>query len=584
MTCCRTKSYNIFICLSVLVGWLTPFACAEIKTDFLMDSDPKLQVPEPVQKFHPDLATLWMEVLNRPEIDMQRMAAETIARAHRFNVPDLFKAVPRLEAILLADSSHPAARFAAARALIVLESHGSSEKLFGASQVYGADMRQLIEPAMAAWGNESVKTVWTERLNASETRPRDLILAIRGLGQIREQSILSDLLAIAADLGREPQFRLEAAEAAGNIADAGLEQQAERLASNIGSSHFANQLCAIRLLSHHSSQAASQLLIDLASHQEPVVAGAALQRLNEIDFSLVLPMAESAMQNTDPLVRRQGAMCMLQIPAANHIVPLCKLLGDPHPRLRRDVCEGLFRISTNVEFAELIFDASQQVLAGDGWRGQEQAALLLGALMHKPAAARLVDLLESPRMEVGIAVAWALRKVAVEETVPSLIDQATRQTERRVNNEQPVVDEQVAHLFEALGVLKADESIPLLLRYVPKHRSMRLSRGAAIWAIGRLKDGKRDLDIESALTNRILDFAPQPKETPRVKQMCAIALARMQAVEQAPMMRQYVQSDNVDQRLESALGWAVKELTGDVLPPPQPVSLGHIHWFLEPIP
>lgn len=85
-------------------GWLTIHLCcvaqvalAEIEPDFLMDSDPELHLPKPVKDFNPNLTALWMKALERPEIDMQRMAAETIARAHQRGIPDLVKAVPRIE-------------------------------------------------------------------------------------------------------------------------------------------------------------------------------------------------------------------------------------------------------------------------------------------------------------------------------------------------------------------------------------------------------------------------------------------------------------------------------------------------------
>ncbi|MEO2032203.1 MAG: hypothetical protein ABGZ35_08965, partial [Planctomycetaceae bacterium] len=171
-TCCRPKTLITFVWLAACVGWAAPVVSAGIEPDFLMDSDPELRIPQPVKDFNPELAVLWMKALERLEIDMQRMAAETIARAHEYGIPDLIKAVPRLEEILLAEASHPAARFAAARALIVLESHDSSDKLFEASQAYGADLRQLVEPALATWGNALAKTVWIERIGTAETRPR----------------------------------------------------------------------------------------------------------------------------------------------------------------------------------------------------------------------------------------------------------------------------------------------------------------------------------------------------------------------------------------------------------------------------
>ena len=593
-TCCRRKTLTTFVWLAACLGWAASVVSAGIEPDFLMDSDPELRIPQPVKDFNPELAILWIEALKRPEIDMQRMAAETIARAHQYGIPDLAKAVPRLEEIVVADSSHPAARFAAARALIVLDSRESSDKLFRASQAWGADLRQLVEPALAAWGTSSAKIVWMERIGSAETRPRDLILAIRGLGEIGDQSALPELLSITSDLTRNAASRLEAATAAGKIAETGLEQRAERLVGNTRTPLFVNQICAIRLLARHSSEAATRLLVGLASHEEPAVAGTAMQRLNEIDFSLVLPLAESAMQSSDPLVRRQGATCMLKLPEVTHVEPLSRLLSDPHPGVRRDVCEGLYQLSEKPDLSELIRDAALEVLAGDRWQGQEQASLLLGILEHQPAADGLVELLESPRMEVRVASAWALRKVAVQETIPAMIEHATRQTERRKKEQQPGLDEQVAHLFEAFGVLQATDARQLLLDdfYFKKTvRQNNLSRGAAFWAIGRLYEGRRDKVIEDALVARLDDFTPQPYEIPLVKQMSAIALGRMQAVDHAQHMRDFATSidsesapaDNSSIRLKLALGWAVRELTGEELPPPEPLTVGQGSWFLEPL-
>lgn len=569
-------------------------AFAEIQTDFLMDSDPGLQIPEPVKDIHPNLTTLWLEALNRPETDMQRMAAESIARATQRDIPGLDKAVPRLEEILVAEESHPAARYAAARALIALDSRASSDKLLETSQSHGADLRQLIEPALAAWENPAVKTVWMERLAAKETGPRNLILAMRGLAELQDQSALPDLVAIANDLTRTSAVRLEAATAAGKIAESGLEQDAERLAGNTSSPRFINQLCAIRLLAGHSSAGAKTLITELAGHDEPAVAAAALQRLNEIDHALVLPLAEKAMQSPDPEVRRQGALCMLQLPSVDHIAPLSKLLADPHPGVRSEVSEGLYKLSEKPDLNEPIRAAAMQVLAGDRWQGQEQASLLLGALEHKPAADRFIELMESPRVEVRLPATWALRKIAVPETIPALIAQGSELTQRRRITNQPGMDEQVAHLFEALGVLKAEDATPLLLQYVPKRvRMNNLSRGSAIWALGQINEGSPNEQLEEALIERIYDFAPQPSEVKLVKEMSAIALGRMQAVDQAQMLRRFALddsqfassgSDDSNMRFRMALIWAVKELTGDELPTPKPNTIGQGNWFLEPLP
>lgn len=564
-------------------GAVAGFA-AEARVDFLTDSDPEIRVPEPVPYVHPEMKTLWLTALQRPEADMQRMAAESIARAKQIGILELTEAVPRLEEILIAEGSHPAARFAVARALIALDSRTSGEKLWGAAQAHGADLRHLVETAIAGWNVASARQEWLKRLDRTDTRLRDLHLAIQGLGQVRDSAALPRLLEMVHDPLRDPATRLEAAAAAGRIAETGLDGDAERLLQKSRTPVSVNPLCAIRLLSLHSDAEARRLLIELASHQEPAVAAAALRRLNEIDSALVVPLAMAAMNHADSRIRLEAARAALKIPAIDRISPLSQLLADPDPELRREVCEGLIRLSAQPELLEPILQGGQRVLSGDRWEGQEQAALLLGARKSKPAAARLVELLESPRAEVQVSAAWALRELAVPETIPPMIDRAQRITQRRKKVMEPGNEEQVALIFEACGVMKAEESAPLLHQYIPKDfYSGDRSRGAAIWAIGQLMAGKRDEELEAALGERIRDFADRNPETPLVKQMCAIALVRMNAVEMAPLLRGVVELTPNFPRLAATLQWSVQELTGEEMPPLKPLRVEQGRWFLTPI-
>lgn len=588
---CDTFQYEIskLITRLLVLGMFVVFTgttnrCqAEIRPDFLMDSDPEMNIPDPVKHFSPALKSLWLAALERPENDMQRLAAETIARGHEFGVPDLTEAVPRLQTLLLAEKSHPATRFAAARALIVLEARESSDKLFEVSQKYEADLRQLIEPALAKWNFAPAIEVWKGRLGNPEARPRDLILAFRGLAQVRDSSVASALMAIVRDGTRNADLRLEAAVAAGQCATSGLEPEAARLAQNKSKQQSIYAIAACRLLARHDSEDARKILTELASRQESVVAASALNRLLEIDSSLVLPLAEVAMNHADPNVRRAGASAYLQQPTEERISFLARLLADPHPGVRKEISDGLYHLSSQAPLVEAIHASAMDVLSQEAWQGQEQAALLLGSLEHQPAAGRLAELLDSPRAEVGISTAWALRKIASEESIPAIIDKVGRQTERRKQVSDPMIDVQVTHLCEALGVLKAEGAIPLLKQYVPKSSVLgERSRCAAILAIGLIKEGQRDADLENAFSDRINDFSDTKPESDLIKEKCAISLARMKAVDYATEMKGLFQANRLAFRQMMVFRWAVKELTGEVLPPIQTPHLHPGNWFLEP--
>src|SRR4029077_16913686 len=157
--------------------------------------------------------------------------------------------------------------------------------------------------------------------------------------------------------------------------------------------------------------------------------------------------------------------------------------------------ESLYALAKRQELNEPIRRGATEVLSGDKWRGLEQAALLLAALAHKPAAARLVELLEFSRPEVGIAAAWGLKTLAVAETLPALLDKARRQDKiRRATAPEPRGrDDQTPHLFEACGRMKYATAEPLLVEYIFKDLRIGVeSRKSAIWALGLLHEGVPD--------------------------------------------------------------------------------------------
>lgn len=557
---------------------------AQIKPDFLMDTDPELKLPDKVKNFTRDFADVWTQALERPEVDMQRMTADTVALAHKHGIPDLIQTVPALETILTSPDSHPAARFAAAKALIALDSRSSAEQLLNASQQFGSELRQLVEPVMAEWDYAPAKAIWQSRLNAARPRTRDLILALRGIGKIRDTSALPELKDIVLDPLRTADLRLEAAGAAGQLTEQGLETDAAALAASKQPVDLFRRVCAIRLMSRHSSEAARQILGQLAVDTEPSVAAAALHRLNEIDPALVLPFADQSLKNPDPLVRDEAVSAYLRLPDPARIRVLGPLLADAHPDVRAHVREGFYRLANHAELSVLIRSSAMSVLAGERWQGHEQAGLLLGALHYTPASMRLVELLESPREGVLIASAWALRMIADPRTIPGILDKATRQTAARKSNQSAALDQQVAHLFEACGQMRVQEAIPLLLRYVPKDLSMgERSRSAAIWSLGWLNAGVPDQSLCDALIGRVLDNL-MPSEFLLVKQHSAIALARMKAVEHASALRKVIASRTPNSYLGLAIRWAIKELTNEELPAPAPAVFGQGDWFLVPLP
>ena len=569
--------------------WLTAGAVAraEIRTDFAMDSDPELKAPEPIIRFPVEHRPLWLKALARPEADLQRQAAEAIAEAHLLGTPDLAEAKPTLFKIVSAESTHPTARLAAARALIALEARESADTLFAASQKYGTDLRQLVEPALAKWKYQPIRKVWQQRLEVSETRHRDLMLAIDGAQVMSDSSTIPALLLIMHDPLRPSGTRLAAARAAGQIQNSGLGVDAAKLLEP-ATPTIVNRLCAVSLLKQHRGQTEQSLLVRLAQDEEPTITAAALTSLNVIDPQLILPIGEQVLLNRDANVRLQGVATYVTLATPDRVARLARLLDDPHPGVRGQVRERLFVLAQEAGLQASIIQAATEVLAGDSWPGQEQSALLLAALDHKPAAARMSQLLDSPRGEVIVATAWGLRKLAVSDSLPAILQKVQKEFEQRSKVGTPTLadDAQVAHLCEALGLMKYAPADSVLRRYVPKNLLLgEFTRGGAIWALGHLHADKLDEPLARLMTERLTEsLSAIPQESFRVRHACAISLGRMQAKSQVEPMRKFLGPNDGLDPTSMAIRWSIYELTGETLPEPnRPVNYVKSKWFLEPI-
>lgn len=569
--------------MAVLCASAAP-ARGEIRIDFMMDRDPDATPPEPVLVFSEKLLPLWLQALALPEAEMQRMAAESIAQAHEFNLANIHESRPALIKIVSAEKTHPATRFAAARALFVLESKDAAAPLFEASQRHGADLRQLVEPVLAKWKFEPARKVWQKRLETPGTHLRDLMLAIRCVRETGDDSSVAALLVITHDSERPAAARLESARSAGALKKSGLEENAQRFLKG-ATTAILDRLCAVALLSQHRSEVAQATLSQFAQDAEPSVAAAALVSLNENDPSLVVPLAEQAMRNDDANVRQQGVSAFVARPTPERVTVVARLLDDPHSGVRASVRESLFQLARMPELDSPIRTAASAVLSANSWRGQEQAALLLAALDHKPAAGRLVELLESPRDEVLTSAAWSLRQLAVPETLPAMLDKIARQSEIRKKAEAPqALDIQVGLLCEAMGLMKYAPAEKLLRSYIPKDYMMgELSRGAAIWSLGHLHAGEPDEELAKLLFERLTDPSTFPQEMERVRMMSIVTMGRMKTRTQGEPMRKFIEPHYGTSPRCMAYRWAMKELTGEEIALPKVSVETRSGWFLEPL-
>jgi HEAT repeat protein len=549
-----------------------------------------------------DGKALWLRALARPEADLKCQAANAIARAHGRGVKGLQTTIRPLIAALDQPDQHPTVRLAVARALITLEARQAAPSLFKQSQSGGNDLRAVVEPVLARWDYRPARAVWLRRLRQPAAPSWSLILAIRGLATVREAQAADPLRALVRSDRTTRPIRLEAARALGAVRPEGLEQDAERLAGDPAARARVDRLAAAALLHRHRSAAAVRLLQQLMRDPEPAVAAPAVTRLIEIDPKLVVPALEHLLARPDAGLRSLAVTVLRRQPSAEHVRLLADRLDDPHPDVRVSARKALRELAANKDLRKSVIAEASRVLAAAQWRGLEQATILLTQLDHKPAASRLVQLLTVSRPEVYITAAWGLRKLAVPETLPDVlahVDVYQRRLRAAANNPQPaafLLDHQLSQLNQLLGeqrhqpadAVDATGSSPLR-RFIPRMQVGRRpplgaeSRAAAIWALGRLHEGKAEPALVTALEGRLNDPSIMPPEFDQVRRMSGIALGRMKARSALPTLRRhYPQRKPSGSTVNNACGWAIAQITGKAMPAAETIRKSQRDEFLTP--
>ena len=139
---------------------------------------------------------------------------------------------------------------------------------------------------------------------------------------------------------------------------------------------------------------------------------------------------------------------------------------------------------------------------------------------------------------------------------------------------------QLSQIFQHFGEVRYAPADPLLRSFVPKMMGLDETRSAAVWALGKIHEGKATPDLATLLTERLSDMSAPPPEADPVRAMSAVSLGHMKAASATPALRLF--STDTSQ-VSIAAGYALHLLTGErrELPPVSPTPV--TGWFLEPV-
>lgn len=593
----------------VLVGPATAAPPVPDAIDVPMNQDPAIPVSEAAPAFPAGLLDLWVKALDRPESDTVCRAATAIALAHSRGLTEATTAAPALVRALERPARHPTVRVAVAKTLVALDARDAAPKLFAHLRTEGVDYREVVETALAAWDHRPARAVWLDRLTATPLRhDRDLLRAVRSLATVREDGAAARLRDLALNTDLPAATRIEAARAVVRLRPAVSEADAAPVPADVTAAALPTRLVTVTLLRQRSDDAAVKLLQAFAGDAEPAVALVAATRLLELDPKHVLAVLEPALASADFGMRLVAVEALFKLPSADHIRRLGDRLDDPHPDVRVKARLRLRQLSGSKEWTPTVTEQAVRAVQSDGWRPQEQGAMLLAQLGDTGRMSRLVELLKSDRPEVMVAAGWAVRVLAVPDTFPAVLTRVTARREQAHSKGlrfelSDGIDGQLTQLLQLFGTVKYREADAELRRLYPRF----LGRGdapaynprgassppfnlvggepraAALWALGRLYENAPDAALAKRIEERLTGDPGLGPDHPAVRRMAAVALGQMRANESATALAQ--ESGRGLPTLDPvphACRWAVARLTGAAPPPPGRVEVPQVGWFLTP--
>jgi HEAT repeat protein len=554
-----------------------------LRVDSVMYHDPEVRLAGETVVLPPNLLPLWLRALEHPDDELRRLAADAIAKAHRLKLARMDETADELAAVLAEEPQDVLVQRALAQALVDIDARQTARLLARRAAEGHLQVAQVVEPALARWDYQPIREVWLARLSDARTPIASLLLAIEGMRVVRDSRAGPLLLALAANEQQPSNVRLAAAKSRARIDPTGLPKAASALAEG----HIADRVVAVALLDSSDDAAAISLLQRMAQDEQPAVAAMAWERLLTIDSELAYDLAPAAILHRDALMRSCGARALMDKRDEDAVKLLAPLLGDMNPTLRRRVASFLHDVAQQGELREVAIGQTIVQLESENWRAIEQAALVLGELDYESAAPQMVERLDHPRYEVQITAAWALRRLAVAETLPPMLDRAVAQHEKVTSNslgdEAQTVFDQLVQLFQGFGRMRCHEAESLMRAYVPKNSAWSgETRAAACWALGYLHQDEPVEDLVQEFSGRLADTSFLDPEYPAVRQMAAVSLGRMQAKSALPTLRSFTRIEGPNRPLGRVCGWAVEQMTGEVMPPAVDVVSPIMGWFLEP--
>ena len=591
----RTRIGMAVICTALLSG--SAFGQRDlIYNDWPMYEQPVLPEVNKI-KFQSDkLVPLWVDALQSGNRELMRLAAHSVAVAASRGLTDLEVAIPHLLKLVTNKELPASIRKTAMTALVRLEATETGPQLLALLSSCSIGMKQIIEPMLAQWQTEGAREYWLEVLSTSKSSSTKR-LALRCLSEVATNDDVELLKGYVIDTRAAASSRVAAAKGLANAVDTSSFQLASSLVAD-GNPDPVTSLVVSWLIRNppedgnlKQQAAIAQALIDQNGPTSILAARAWLSW----DTEKALAVGDVLMKHAESDVRLAYAEKLSVNMNEAHVNELVDMLDDVDPRNRKQIRIWLEAACDNETLAPIVRERVISLIASvskENWWIGEQAIYLAAKLDEKSITPSLVKFLSGTRPELFVTAAWALRKLDDREQLPQALAYCTEWAPHFPKEELPrdiehEINEQMAHLFQWFGVAKYAEATTVLETFVKKNGNVRFRiRASATWAMAQILEGDSDNQRWiKILVDRLNDDAPMPPESPLVKRMAVIALAKM-GVDDDKIernIRELQVSTPKYSVLKDGCNWALNKLYGDPIPPMTDQIVDSGPWLLEPL-
>ena len=567
-----------------------------IKDDWPMFADPVMPQEYKILVVTEKLIPTWLNALGSKDNEIRIDAVQTMRLAAQKELPGLEVVIDPLIEVVADTENVKTVRYTAASVLVLIDASKAKNVLLDGIRNGEYEMSVIAESALAKWKAEEMLDIWRARMDSPKSGTL-LRFAFEGLATLGTNEDRQALVRFSTQSSNSNALRIDAAQAVARHAPNPFLVEAAELANGSVVDLLIAAYLSAPIPGEESYDQALQVQQHLIASQSYVAAGIAAEALGSWNKPALLEMADVLESHQNSRARYAYVESLKETVSPDSIATLGHYLDDPDPEIRVQVRDWLIEFANQPELSARIINLTEGAVNADSWRLQEQGMHLAVQLDQKQVAPEVLKHLSSQRAEVLVTASWTLRRLAIPETLPSVLKYCQSRSNDFMKETLPreleyEINEQFAHLYQMFGQMKYKPATPLLMSFTKKVEQLRFRvRASAGWALGKIWEG--DLTgaegLEDLFYTRLTDEAPIPPEDNLVKRMCALGLARIGSGSQKTIdaleeyrqqtIRQGVPSFSP---LYTGTAWALEKLTGKKYPAPVTGTYNEGPWLIEP--